>query len=190
MMMTRMGCLPSADTFRTINPPRRESTPPTDYDFGLPPGLQLVPQRIEFIDPDADAPDFGEKDQFAKRHQPETPQADKANNPFSAKAKLTAKLKTSKGSKAFTQQPVDYAQSLERIKKEIEPLLADHKKRSPYPKKVIQLTRKAARNHPEMNTKRLAETLGIPYAIVYYWLGYNSYSRHKKEAQGLPKQTD
>ncbi len=181
MFMTKVG-LPSFNTPQKISLSATDSDTTFFYDFGLPPALQLVPQSIEFIDPDIDTSDSGANDQFIKCHPPETPQVKKANNPFSATAAPFPKLKTLRLPKASSQQSLDDYPSLEKIKKEIEPLLRDHKKRGPYPKKVIQLARQAARENPDLKTKKLAEILGIPNAILYYWLGYRSPKRPGKKA--------
>ncbi|WP_303673198.1 hypothetical protein [Vampirovibrio chlorellavorus] len=157
-------------------------------DFDLPPILRLSPQQLEFIDLDQEA-----SDTFVRHphQQPETPR--QQDNPFSAQTRRykmpntdlePAEHKTKKIRKSSKERANSLPQ-LEAYRREIAPLLAQYQsykisKNDRYPQSVKQLFHRAAQENPTTPTKHLADALGLPPAITYYWRGYRNTRPAKK----------
>lgn len=160
-------------------------------DFDLPPALRLSPQQLEFIDLDQDAGDT-----FVRpRQQPETPR--QQDNPFSLRAQHykmpNTDVKPAQGKRTIFRKGrknrANPMPQLEGYRREIAPLLAQHQiykgsKTNRYPQRVKQLFRQAVRENPDVQTKSLADALGLPPAIAYYWRTYRNARQAKKAKKG------
>ncbi len=169
-------------------------------DFDLPPSLRLPPQQLEFIDPEQEANDTFVRGQHS---QPVTPRL--FDNSFSAdaggqkmphsalvsaaatgpKADSNAASRGKKGKeKSFTPMAL-YRQKIAPLLRQRERHKETDKAR--YPQEVKKLFRQAAQENPDMPTKHLAESLGLPPAVTYYWLGYRNPRRSAKKTAPTAK---